>query len=69
MNDRGYFELNLQETNVNIENTTVLKSKYIIRETVYRYVDSFSRHIELTVKGKISKDEQMVQLLDKLTVK
>lgn len=69
VNDRGYFELNLQETNVNIENTTVLKSKYIIRETVYRYVDSFSRHIELTVKGKISKDEQMVQLLDKLTVK
>jgi len=69
VNDRGYFELNLPETNVKIENTTILKSKYIIRETVYRYVDSFSRHIELPVKGKLSKDEQMIQLLEKLTLK
>lgn len=69
VNDRGYVELNIPETQVQLENLSVLKSKYIIRETVFRYVDSFSHLLETPVEGKLTKEHQMMTLLDALLVK
>lgn len=69
VNDRGYVALNIPDTDVHIENLTVLKTKYIIRETVFRYTDSFSQHLKLPVDVSSSKEEQMIDLLKVLLVK
>lgn len=69
VNDRGYVALNIPDENVHIENLTVLRAKYIIRETVYRYVDSFSQHLDLSLDTTASKEDQMNRMLDALVVK
>jgi hypothetical protein len=66
-NDRGYFDLKLNVSNVHIENSTFLRSKFIIREAVLKHEDVFvtvldSNSIEKSVSRSIQQD-RLIDLL------
>ncbi len=66
-NDRGFFDLKLNVSNVHIENSTFLRSKFIIREAVLKHEDVFvtvldSNSIEKSVSRSIQQD-RLIDLL------
>jgi hypothetical protein len=66
-NDRGFFDLKLNVSNVHLENPSFLRSKFIIREAVLKHEDVFKSVIDLnSTENNLSRTFQQDRLIDLL---
>ena len=66
-NDRGFFDLKLNVSNVHIENPTFLRSKFIIREAVLKHEDIFKTLMDsIPTEKNLTRSLQQERLIDLL---
>lgn len=65
-NDRGMVDLKTAATDVSIVNHEFLKSKFIIRESIIKHVESFDSFFETNAKESLTKDKQQELVVNRL---
>jgi hypothetical protein len=66
-NDRGNFDLKMDNENIHLENLKFLHSKFIIREAIIKHEDCFaSLNVELSESKDLSKTQIQEQLVKKI---